>query len=121
MTDRASMVRCEFYVRHPSTKHPGTYRYQRIELNTPMGRDSGYMVTMHPPAMGDTLFLADKFSGDAGQYRVIARDWWHDQYGSSNWPLVEDLPKEPQRLRVLVEPAAWCFQDEEPAENEGSE
>ncbi|GAB3211315.1 hypothetical protein [Nocardia tengchongensis] len=120
MSDRVSMVKCWFYVRHPSTKHPGTYRYQRISLKNPMGANEGGLLTMHPPAMGDTLFLADEFSGDAGQYRVIARGWSHNQYGSYNWPLGESYPKEPTTLQVLVEPAEGLFQDEEP-DDEGPE
>ncbi len=117
MSNTASMIKCWFVVRHPSTTHPGTYRYQRIWLNAPGASDGG-MLTMHPPAMGDTLFLADQTTGVAGSYRVIARDWSPNEYGSSNWPLGESLPKQPALLQLLLETAEGFFQNEEPSDED---
>lgn len=112
-------VRCSFYVRTPSEKHPGMFDYTPISLNNPRG--DGDLHTYHPPAVGDTISLHDISGNARGKHRVIARDWMHASYGSTYWPLLDAVPTHGPALYVLVEPAEDFFRDQAPTDEDEEE
>jgi hypothetical protein len=99
-------ARCSFYVRIQVTDEP-TFRYAPVRLDSPMGH--GYLVTVHPPMVGDLISLYDHQAHAGGAYRVIDRSWTHSSYGSANWPHVEDRPRVGPMLDVIVEAAEGPF------------
>lgn len=109
-------VRCSFQVRTPSEKHPGKFDYTYISLNHPSG--DANLHTLHPPAIGDLICLHDIAGGPSGRFKVIAREWSHASYGSTNWPLLDSHPTHGPTLYVLVEPSDDFYQDMAPAEEE---
>lgn len=102
-------VRCCFYVRTPSEKHPGRFDYTVMSLNHPTGDANLY--TLHPPVVGDLICLHDIAGGPSGRFKVLAREWSHASYGSTNWPLLDTHPTHGPTLYVLVEPSEDFFRD----------
>lgn len=75
----------------------------------------GYLVTDHPPAIGDMIcingLMADPADEDgemvkvAGNYRVVDRRWMPASYGSVTWPYGERQDG-PEWLDVMLAPEA---------------
>jgi hypothetical protein len=117
-------VRCSFYVRTPSDKHPGMFDYTDIVLNHPTG--DGNLHVLHPPAVGDIIPLTDVTKKFSGRFKVLAREWGHASYGSTYWPLLDAHPTHGPMLYLLVEPSEDFFHnqaprddDDEPTDTEG--
>ncbi|WP_435244935.1 hypothetical protein [Streptomyces tendae] len=72
------------------------------------------MYTPYPPAVGDLIYLWDTGKREGGTYEVLARQWLHSSYGSTDWPAGEQRPLEGPLLDVVVQPAVGVFRDEAP-------
>jgi hypothetical protein len=103
-----SAVRCNFYLRLTITDAP-TYRYRAILISNP---ESGGILTIHPPAIGDLIGLWDQFRKEGGTYRVIERCWQHAGWGSISWPYTENRPIVGPALDVIVIPFEGPFVQE---------
>lgn len=108
-------VRCSFELRTASSDHPGMFVYTRLWMEG--YHEEGAVHTQHPPAVGDTVWLAARDVG-GDTYRVIARDWSYPAYGSGDWPRGQKDFKRGPLLRCLVEPAEGFIQDEAPYDDE---
>jgi hypothetical protein len=118
---RNAAPQCRFYVRTPATEDPPTYDYQAVYLRGSGYGQSGTLVTPHPPAVGDQIYLTDESGPHTGEHRVIARSWSHPQYGSAAWPAGTKWPKDGPLLTVIVEPAPGLFHDEAESADETEE
>jgi hypothetical protein len=107
---------CQFYVRTPVTEEPPTYRYDAVYLRGGAHGRSGSLVTPHPPAVGDLIYLTDDTGPHTAQHRVIERAWTHPQYGSAVWRHGTQWPKEGPLLTIIVVPESGPFRDEAPGD-----
>lgn len=107
-------VVCSFSIRTPADH--GLYRYERVNIASP--HYDGKMHTPYPPTVGDLIHLWDTINKAGGTYQVLARQWLHSSYGSTNWPLLEQQPTVGPLLEVIVEPAEGVFRNEAPAHDD---
>lgn len=103
--DRASRPRCSFYVRYPEDEG---WRYEAVFMSTP----TNYLVTDHPPSVGDHIHLRGQTEETKGQFVVVARSWLHSAWGSTNWPYGEDESTVGPMLDIIVEPSKGVFVNE---------
>jgi len=105
---RDMRVRCTFYAKTPAPG--GGYYYRNISLR---GWEDGPLITFHPPAIGDLIWLTDADrTAASGTWRVTGRDWLLNDYGSMNWPYGEQHPVKGPMLTIIVEPAEGLFVDQ---------
>lgn len=107
-------VRCHFYLLN---------RIDRADSTALYVGGQGYLLTDHPPIIGDLAYLSGHTPdpgdpegpalGAGGAYRVVDRAWAPAAYGSQSWSYGE-RQTEPERLDVMLEPAGGLF---EPAES----
>jgi hypothetical protein len=105
----AMLARCRFWIR---TRAPaaagdpiGRLHDEPVTLGSPDG--SACLITFHPPAAGDLIFLFDAVTRRGGLYRVFDRAWHHASYGSPAWgSVLNGLPATGPGLDVYVEDAA---------------
>ncbi|GIL29163.1 hypothetical protein [Actinocatenispora comari] len=72
----------------------------------------GALPTPYPPAVGDLIWLTDRFTGSGAVYRVLERQWMHAGYGSMSWRAGTAAPAEGPMLEIVVEAAGGLFLDE---------
>jgi hypothetical protein len=101
-------VECSFYIRTPA--EGGQFYYDHVDVSSP--HHDGRMHTPYPPQVGDLINLWDSIKKQGGQFEVIARQWLHSSYGSTNWPLLEPQPTVGPLLGLIVEPAEGAFRDQ---------
>jgi hypothetical protein len=111
---------CSFYVRTQVTNDPATYRYDPVYLpGGPYGQGVR-LVTPHPPAVGDLIWLNNKTSDHTSFHRVIERAWYHSPYGSANWPVQNKWTTVGPNLDIILTPDDGPIRNEAPeAEDEG--
>jgi hypothetical protein len=110
---------CSFYVRVPVTTDPATYRYNHVYVRGGPHGAGGILVTPHPPAVGDIIWLHDESGDHTGCHRVIERCWQHPAYGSAHWPHQSRRTTVGPILTIIVSPAVGPFRDEaEEVDNE---
>lgn len=103
-------VVCSFYIRTPAGD--GQFHYEHVNISSP--HYDGKMHTPYPPQAGDLIHLWDTIKKQGGTYEVIARQWLHSSYGSTNWPPLEQQPTVGPLLDVIVELAEGVFRNEAP-------
>lgn len=101
---------CSFSIRTPAGD--GQFHYERINLGSWHG--DGKLHTPYPPQVGDLIHLWDTIKRKGGTYEVVARQWLHSSYGSTNWPVLEQQPTVGPLLDFIVQPAEGVFRDEAP-------
>lgn len=112
--DPALIVQCAFVTRTPAAD--GKFTYEQIQVDA---RDyRGRLPTAHPPAVGDTVWLWDRYKKEGGIYKVVERHWSHPMYLSGAWPHGEPWPTTSPTLDMLVEPAEGLYRDEAPIPEE---
>jgi hypothetical protein len=110
---------CTFYIRTTITTDPATYRYDQAYVRGDAYGNGGSLVTPHPPAVSDLIWLNDgEGHHPGGNYRVIERAWQHAAYGSANWPLGTKRTTVGPILTIILEADAGPFRDEAPGSEE---
>lgn len=112
MTERTTppdlRVHCTFYTK--TRAGDDGYHYRPVHLR---GWEEGPLITFHPPAIGDLIWLHDSDTpSNRGTWRVTGRDWMHNDYGSPNWPHGEQHPIAGPLLTIIVVPAEGLFVDQ---------
>lgn len=110
-------VVCSFFIRTPADN--GQFHYDRINIGSPHG--DGKLHTAHPPQVGDVILLRDTVKQQGGKYEVLARQWMHSSYGSTNWPVLEQQPTVGPLLEVVVTPVEDVFRDQAPSRDDEGE
>ncbi|MFF4026908.1 hypothetical protein ACFYY5_29070 [Nocardia elegans] len=114
--DKRHLTDCRYYLRQPSTEHPGKFVYTRLYEQLPMGALGAHLP--HPPAIGDTVPIYSRENDIRGRFVVVARHWEQISYGSPSWPHIENTPTIPRILTLFVEPAPDMFADEAPSDED---
>ncbi|MFE2469742.1 hypothetical protein [Streptomyces mirabilis] len=96
---------CSYYIRTPADG--GQFYYDRVNVSSP--HHDGKMHTPYPPSTGDLIHLWDTVAKKGGTFTVLARQWMHSSYGSTNWPLLEQQPTVGPLLELIVEPVEDVF------------
>ena len=110
-------VVCSFYIRTPTDN--GQFHYEPINVGSPHG--DGKLHTPYPPHVGDLIHPWDPFKKAGGTFEVLARQWLHSSYGSTNWPPLEPQPIVGPLLELIVETAEGVFRDQTPQPNDEDE
>ncbi|MGW1961782.1 hypothetical protein ACWCPD_16075 [Streptomyces sp. NPDC001935] len=110
----AHPVECSFAIRTPAENDQFTY--ERVNIGSRHG--DGKLHTFYPPAVGDLIHLWDTVKQKGGMFAVLARQWLHSSYGSTNWPVLEEQPTVGPLLELVVEPAEGVFRNEAPLREE---
>lgn len=106
------VVQCMIYLRHPGSK-PGTFTYTSVQQNKGTFTQ-GYLMTVHPPLVGDTFMVLHPKGDRRIEVCVLKRRWIHSEVGSTNWPHHEPYQTSPVLLDLLVEETTeMFFKDEE--------
>ncbi|WAZ20194.1 hypothetical protein STRCI_001293 [Streptomyces cinnabarinus] len=103
-------VVCSFHIRTPA--EVGQFRYDHVNIGSPHG--DGKLHTPYPPQVGDLIHLWDPFEKKGGTFEVLARQWLHSSYGSTNWPVLAQQPTVGPLLDLIVQPAEGVFRNEAP-------
>ncbi|WP_262059698.1 hypothetical protein [Streptomyces sp. STR69] len=101
-------VSCSFYIRTPAEN--GQFYYDRVNIGSPHA--DGKLHTSDVPQIGDLLHLWDTLKKQGGKYEVVARQWLHSSYGSTNWPVLEPQPTVGTLLELVVVPAEDIFRNQ---------
>lgn len=101
-------VTCSFYIRTPAEN--GQFYYDPVNVGSPHA--DGNLHTPNVPQVGDLLHLWDRSKKQGGKYEVIARQWLHSSYGSTNWPVLEPQPTVGTALELVVVPAEDIFRNQ---------
>ncbi|MFD1656974.1 hypothetical protein ACFSL4_01670 [Streptomyces caeni] len=101
-------VVCSFYIRTPAGD--SQFHYDPVNISSP--HHDSKMHTPYPPQVGDLIHLWDFVKKQGGTYQVIARQWLHSSYGSTNWPVLEQQPTVGPLLELIVESAEGVFREQ---------
>jgi hypothetical protein len=104
----APPVVCSFYIRTPAQN--GQFYYDHVNVSSPHG--DGKLHTPDTPQVGDVIHLWDFVKKKGGMYEVIARQWLHSSYGSTNWPVLEQQPIVGTALELVVVPAEGILRNQ---------
>lgn len=108
--------RVKFAVRYPTKDN--RWRYETVDI--PAYEGAVFVPMEHPPAVGDLISLWSRQGNMEGGpvFRVIERMWNHATYGSTNWPVAEQMPIVGPILDIIVEPADGLYRNEAPLPGE---
>lgn len=103
---------CSFHLREDAGMHREGMKYKYTSLHLTNAQHDGYLYTLYPPVVGDTILLIDNTQDIHGTFEIIARDFSHSSYGSANWPYGKQHSDVGPHLTYIVVRSTGVFRDE---------
>lgn len=112
MMEQRDYAVCGFYMREDAGMHRDGMKYKYTPLHLTNAQHDGYLYTLYPPLVGDTLPLSDQTQGIFDTFEVVARDISYSHYGSANWPYTERHSNVGPHFTYIVVRSTGPFRDE---------
>jgi len=103
---------CSFHLREDAGMHREGMKYKYTALHLTNHEHDGYLYTLYPPVVGDTILLIDNTQDIHGTFVVVTRDIAYSQYGSANWPYGKRDSDVGPHFTYIVKRSTGVFRDE---------
>lgn len=112
MTEQRDYAVCSFHLREDVGMHREGMKYKYTSLHLTNAQHDGYLYTLYPPVVGDTILLIDNTQDIADTFEIVARDISYSQFGSANWPYTEKHSSVGPHITYIVVRSTGVFRDE---------